>query len=584
MNFISKRFDRPPPGGDVVPLIVSTGFWSQNIRYGPKMRNCWFEYPLDDGFNTHTNFIPVARALPKENIVTLAIDRNDLNWRGDGVRPGDSLYLYDKDYNLVGNPKILEIRSTKYRRDAVSKVKLVPRIFNMSAVEHTDFVVDKVPEMYNEDTYDVVSVVSSGAGYDFLFDNVTILHSTARPMGVSQMSGIIRNSHFEGGTYGGGITLGPQPQWYLGGLPSNVTIENCTFENSNIFPQLWTNEMGGNYPAGAITVWDGSSSMSNLKIINNRFKNCPVPNIGIYGASDSIISGNIFESPNYFGSDPQSSVCHQDLICFDHLKNRNVTAFDNYLIKGSQTIDVNSFSLTSNSNVQRVETPSNVRKQSWTLVDTYVLDVDSNAVFYYPKNASKIDISSFIRALAITNGRVPKLIVKKGNYLFSQQIRWFFGNNFVIDFSGSNLKLAPRSSIIYGTNITILNYAAVSTLPPPIVESDQTDLIKAKECSQCYPYSKCSPSETFNTNTCCYCETNQCQNAQYAAGKTVILKPLENGQTGAVSWCPCYPYVTCPKEGYSDSDKYKWGLCYCDNDQCRETQAINGFDIRPPIS
>ena len=248
---------------------------------------------------------------------------------------------------------------------------------------------------------------------------------------------------------------------------------------------------------------------------------------------------------------------------------------------------VNSFSLASNSNMQRIETPSNARKQTWTLVDTYVLDLDSNAVFYYPKNPSEIDIASFQRALAVTNDRVPKLIVKKGNYLFPTYIRWT-ANNFVIDFSGSNLKLGPRKAIITGSNISILNYTVVNDLPPPIVDTQQTSpvtiQVKTKECSQCYPYSKCLQSETFKTNTCCYCETNQCQNSQNAAGKTVILKPLASDQIGPVSWCPCYPYIPCPKEGYAASEQYKWGLCYCDNDQCREIQAKNGFDIRPPIS
>jgi hypothetical protein len=54
---------------------------------------------------------------------------------------------------------------------------------------------------------------------------------------------------------------------------------------------------------------------------------------------------------------------------------------------------------------------------------------------------------------------------------------------------------------------------------------------------------------------------------------------------GAVPWCPFYPYIPCPKDGYSKSESHKWGLFFCQDkyDQCKRVQSQYVYNIRAPV-
>ena len=84
---------------------------------------------------------------------------------------------------------------------------------------------------------------------------------------------------------------------------------------------------------------------------------------------------------------------------------------------------------------------------------------------------------------------------------------------------------------------------------------------------------------------CCYCNQNAtCVDLILKSGKSWIIDPLKRNDPPKVPWCPCYPYFKCPIEGFSTPSDL-WGTCYCDpkDSHCLETQALNGFYVKPPI-
>ena len=89
-----------------------------------------------------------------------------------------------------------------------------------------------------------------------------------------------------------------------------------------------------------------------------------------------------------------------------------------------------------------------------------------------------------------------------------------------------------------------------------------------------------------DSGPCCYCKKNEtCIDLVFRSKKSLILDPLTPNDIPQVPWCPCYPYGKCPAEGFPSNQLILWGKCYCDegDDNCKTTQAANGFMIRPPI-
>ena len=512
-----------------------------------KIKDSEWGYSFDDNVNMFSWIYYVSRAIPSNNTITLTSKESGLTTKQ--VQVGDEILFYDSYLDLASRSKVLSVSESVYRVKNLSKIAWYPSI-NYSSLRAVDIVVDVWPRGYDEDTFDRVAMLSSVDGSGFDYDNCTVLYSTSRTIGTSHSNGIIRNSHIEGGVTGG-IVIGPQFIWNIGGFSSNITMINNTFVNSGHFSQPWI--MGA-----AINIMGMSYGQYNLSIINNTFIECPIPNIMVTGTTGTLISGNVFKSP-VFTETGNTNECGQDLICLNYRWNKDSIVENNFLLV--------------NNSKKLVQIQTNPASKSWKMSDT--IRLKDKTLLFYPESTF-INLSTFESAVDACVGNFDKIKIQKGNYSLTGSLNapkklgyWvptpLFASGLQVDFSGSFLRKLFKGPLA-SVKLNVFNYTLVSN------------------CSECYPYKMCD--KNTKSSECCYCGSNDmgCENSRLQKGLDLITSPLPDGIEGPVPSCPCYPYTKCPSEGFLKSESYKYGLCYCETEVCKELQASHGYNIRHPIT
>ena len=127
-NLYHTRYPYPVPGATIQPLIGGSGFWSQKVRHGPKVKNSKWEYDIDDLANTHNNFAGLSRVVSADKKVTLAVDASNYDY---DFKPGeDRIAFYDANTNYLGTSIVLQASSSAFRLNKVSRIKTNPRALN----------------------------------------------------------------------------------------------------------------------------------------------------------------------------------------------------------------------------------------------------------------------------------------------------------------------------------------------------------------------------------------------------------------------------------------------------------------------
>ena len=391
------------------------GFWSESVQYGMKVKDSEWGYTFDDNVILFSWMNYVSRVIPESKVITVT---NPIAGKGlttGDINVGNEILFYDAYMELAGKSKVVSVRNSDYRGQGWSKIAIWPGV-NYSALPAVDIVVDVMPKGYNQSTFDTIAVRSNTDGSGFEFDNCTILYSNCRTLGISTSNGIIRNSRIEGGIFGG-IVIGPQLSWNVGGFSNNISMINNTFYHSSQQP---------NHGA-AVYILGLGSNQYNISIVNNTFIKCPVPNIMISSAVGATVSGNVFKSPIYDVVDP-NSYCGHELICLDHTWARDTIVQNN-------SVQQENFLSFSKVHVQTAQA-----SKVWIMQDTFEL---KGKTIYYTPNGSIIDKTNFINAVKMTEGNGFDIKILHGNYTLNESLHAFrIPLVFFLDLINQHLKVS----------------------------------------------------------------------------------------------------------------------------------------------
>jgi len=269
-----------PPGATTDPLFTTLGgFDSTEMRSGPDVENCDFEYMPDDGIAISGHYSWVIEAFSNTLIVS-----NTSVYNGAGFLPGDPLRLVDANDQPAGDA-------------IVTSVVPLPNYQNSRKSQRTT-VEDFTVGPYYQITLDHVL----SAGFDYLAGN-----PNANGAGFVLLNNIIRNNREHGmllfgdngivegnlidGSTVEGIGIGPSFFWDIANYNRNLIIRNNTLRGVG----YWS---GGT--AAIAIVSDGgpaaAGSFQNILIDGNTFEDFDMPALFISSASGVTVSNNIFRN------------------------------------------------------------------------------------------------------------------------------------------------------------------------------------------------------------------------------------------------------------------------------------------------
>ncbi len=279
-----------PAGAEEPPLLAcnADAFHSSDVRKGPLLEDCLFEYMDDDGVPIHGSYGIVA-GRDDAGVVLAALGR-------EFCRAGDRLRFYRTDGSLVGEVRAGAVTAEDVFGPSVGyEGRLRPFKEQPQRVAFAR-VAGKLPFAV-EDGWLVANVDAIGSG--FVVRRCTIRQSRARGMLIKASDGLIEDCVIEGTTMAG-IALWPDMSyWNESDYAQDIVIRRNVLRRVGTWGDSW-NEMAGALSIGAdLDKKYVASPKGHARIVveGNRFENNDGVNVLITSAEDVILKGNIFVEP-----------------------------------------------------------------------------------------------------------------------------------------------------------------------------------------------------------------------------------------------------------------------------------------------
>lgn len=290
-NFFRYKVTRgpAPQGAAELPLLSSNAdaFHSSEMRHGPILDGCVFEYMNDDGVPIHGSYILIMQVNGSSMIAAALM--------ADYCRPGDAFAFYDDNGALSGRAKVIHAETVASSSETGSTSELY-RYFERGG--H--------PVLLKIDFDQPVSAMVSGTavntsalGNGFVVRNCIIRNHRARGILIKASDGLIENCLVEGSTIDG-IVLAPETRyWPEADYARHVLIRNNTIRNVGIW------RLEGHFEAGALTLaeWRRGKYISSpqghqdITIEHNTFEDNAGVNVLISSAENIVIRDNRFIRP-----------------------------------------------------------------------------------------------------------------------------------------------------------------------------------------------------------------------------------------------------------------------------------------------
>ncbi len=302
-NVVIKR--GPAPKGATEPRLMSTTADGLNFAYtrnGPVLDQCDFSYMGDDGVNFHSVAFPVIRLLDKKTIITARPYKRE--GFPEVVKTGDHLRLLNKgNYAIKAESEISRIETASEELISGETIRdLFPFSVHKKNFQYTVYKVhckSDITGVAEGDFFDIPAISASG----FKIINSKFHDHRARGLRIMASDGIIKNNSFEylkqsaismGGEYG---------YWREAGWVHNLVVENNKISNVGEGTAV---RKPDSYTPGAICTFvrlrdykNCPSGNTDIKIINNTIKGCPVSGIFINAAKAVTVSGNVISDVCY---------------------------------------------------------------------------------------------------------------------------------------------------------------------------------------------------------------------------------------------------------------------------------------------
>lgn len=277
-----------PAGATEAPLFSANAdaFHSSNVRRGPTLEDCVFEYTDDDGIPIHGAYALVADA-KNHTLATL---------QKDFCREGDTLKVYDEAGAYQGTAKVTGFTlAAKDFQPQPGYNEGAHAFQDVDRITYAQVDTDKPLEL--KEGWRVANIDALGSG--FVIRRCTIRHVRARGILVKASDGLIEDNVIEGTTMAG-IALWPEMgHWDESDFSQRVTIRRNTLRDVG----LWNTP--GNGMAGALTVGarEGGNFVASqeghrdIVIENNVFENNGGVNILLSTTQGVQVRGNTFLTP-----------------------------------------------------------------------------------------------------------------------------------------------------------------------------------------------------------------------------------------------------------------------------------------------
>jgi len=277
-----------PEGATEAPLFASNAdaFHSSNVRKGPTLEDCLFEFTDDDGIPIHGAYALVADAKP---LVIAALSR-------DFCRAGDTLRVYDKAGTFQGSAKVESFSlAEKNFKPQLGYSEGAHAFQNASKITFAEIRTSEPLTL--KEGWRMANIDALGSG--FVIRRCTIRHVRARGILIKANDGLIEDSLIEGATMAG-IALWPEMgHWDESDFSHNITIRNNTLRDV----ALWGTR--GNGMAGALTIGarEGGHFVASrdghrdIVIEGNRFERNDGVNILLSTTQGVQIRNNTFLQP-----------------------------------------------------------------------------------------------------------------------------------------------------------------------------------------------------------------------------------------------------------------------------------------------
>lgn len=269
------------PGTDRLLSSNADAFHCKNMRKGPTVENCVFEYMQDDGINIH-GMLGWVKGDMEETKLTL-LPRYE-----SGILAGDTLEFFDPaTHRSKGRAAVTEVTNLPNMSPAELK-----RYGTLSGIVKSVTLASPV-RLSDGDRY----INHSASGSGFAIRNNRFGPLRYRGMLIRTSNGAIENNTVRD-TGNGGIyfesSFGPESE---GPYAENIRVENNILLDIGAFPG-WDKGVGiqvidFNYPKPQTA--DLAQNHRNLRISGNRISGTSNSGIRVMNGRDIVITGNLLE-------------------------------------------------------------------------------------------------------------------------------------------------------------------------------------------------------------------------------------------------------------------------------------------------
>ena len=275
------------------PLLASNAdaFHSTNVRRGPTLEGCRFEWMDDDGIAIHGTYALLVEASGDRIIANYPLG-------GEFCRPGDTIHFLDEKRASAGEARV---KSVNKRPDYQPKMAVPDRPSHFKdpdKAKYYELVFDQ--EIPVQPGWMMCNANATGSG--FTIRNCIIRGNRARGMMIKGSDGLIEGCTVEGCTKSG-IGIWPEigGSWCDGDYAHNVIVRN------NLIRNVHPGHYPGNAFAGAVTIAAFEQERyvplpgghRNITIENNTFQNNNGINLLVSSSENVNISGNHFVQPSF---------------------------------------------------------------------------------------------------------------------------------------------------------------------------------------------------------------------------------------------------------------------------------------------
>jgi hypothetical protein len=275
------------------PLLASNAdaFHSTNVRRGPTLEGCRFEWMDDDGIAIHGTYALLVEANSDRIIANYPMG-------GEFCRPGDTIHFLDENRATAGEARVKSVNKRPDYQPTMATPNRPSHFKDLGKAKYYELVLDQ--QIPVQPGWMICNASATGSG--FIIRNCIIRGNRARGMMIKGSDGLIEGCTVEGCTKSGiGIWPEIEGSWCDGDYAHNIVVRN------NLIRDVHPGHYQGNAFNGAMTVAAFEQDRyvplpgghRNITIENNTFQNNHGINLLVSSAEDVTIRGNRFVEPSF---------------------------------------------------------------------------------------------------------------------------------------------------------------------------------------------------------------------------------------------------------------------------------------------